>query len=354
MSANANLRSDAVRHQVGLLRFSGAVRNKVIAHLNRVEDDLLTQIRMRAEAGSFTEWRLNKILQDVRDILDEARPETLGILRDELTELARYETDFGERGLLSAIGVEFDITKPTAEQLRSAVLSRPFQGRLLREWVADLDAAQRRGIRDAIRIGFTEGETIDQMVRRIRGTRALQYRDGVTEMTRRQASALVRTAVNHTSSRARDMLYRENGDIIKGVQWVSTLDARTTEICQARDGQVYPLDSGPRPPAHVNCRSTVTPVLRDASEIFGRDVGDLPEGTRASLDGQVAASTTYGEWLRGQPAAVQDEVLGQTKGRLFRDGGLDVRNFVDERTGHVYTLDQLRARDEDAFRRAGI
>lgn len=354
MSVNEDLRDRAIGHQIGLLRFSTAVRNKMVAHLNRVEDDLIRQIRKRADAGSFTEWRLNKILEDVRDILDEARPETYALVRDELVELASYEAGYAEQGLRNALQVEFDITKPTRSQLRAAVLSRPFQGKVLREWVNDLDAAQRRNLRDAIRIGFTEGESIDAIVRRIRGTRALQYRDGIMEATRRHAQTLARTAVNHVSNYARQDLYRENEDILAGWTFVATIDGKTTVQCAALDQRVYKIGEGPMPPRHPNCRSTSAPLLKDASEIFGRDVGKLPEGTRASIDGAIPASTTYGEWLRKQPASVQDEVLGATKGKLFRDGGLDVSRFVEERTGYVYTLDQLRKRDAEAFARAGL
>jgi hypothetical protein len=227
MSANSELRDRAVSHQVYLLRYSGHVRNKVVAHLNRVEDDLLTQIRKRADAGTFTEWRLNKILDDVRSILDEARPETMGIVRDDMLALGGYEADHQARAIQSSVPVELNITKPTSEQIRAGVMSRPFQGKLLREWVDELDGATRRRIRDAVRIGWTEGETIDAMVRRIRGTRAAGYKDGVMEITRRGAQAMVRTAVSHTSNYSRQLLWEENQDIVKGVQWVSTLDNRT-------------------------------------------------------------------------------------------------------------------------------
>lgn len=353
-SANEKLNERATRHQVYLLRYSGSVRNKLIGHLNRVEDDLLAQIRKRADAGTFTEWRLNKILEDVRDILRDAQSDSYGIVRDDLLSFVSYEAEHAEEGLRSALQVDFNITRPAPAQLRAAVLSRPFQGRILREWVTELTDAQRRNVRNAIRIGFTEGESIDAIVRRIRGTRAQQFRDGIFETTRRQAEALVRTAVGHSSNYARQALFEENGDILKGWQFVATIDGRTTLQCASLDGNVYEIGKGPQPPRHVNCRSTSVPVLRDAEEIFGRNVGKLPEGTRASIDGAIPASTTYGKWLRNQPKSVQDEVLGPTKAKLFRDGGMDVSRFVEERTGRVYSLDELRRKDAEAFAAAGF
>jgi SPP1 gp7 family putative phage head morphogenesis protein len=91
------------------------------------------------------------------------------------------------------------------------------------------------------------------MAQRIRGTRKALYRDGIMETTRRGSQAMVRTAVNHTATQSRDLLYKQNEDMIKEVQWISTLDGRTTPQCQDLDGTTWPVNSGPRPPAHINC-----------------------------------------------------------------------------------------------------
>jgi hypothetical protein len=93
----------------------------------------------------------------------------------------------------------------------------------------------------------------------------------------------------------------------------------------------------------------VTKSFRD----LGIDLDEVAEGTRASMDGQVPADLTYGGWLAKQPAAVQDDILGATKGKLFRDGGLTVNRFVD-RVGREYTLDELKRRERGAFRKAGL
>jgi hypothetical protein len=62
---------------------------------------------------------------------------------------------------------------------------------------------------------------------------------------------------------------------------------------------------------------------------------------------------TYGQWLTKQPVESQEDALGVTKAKLFRDGGLTVDSFTN-RNGHIYTLEQLRARDSAAFKRAGL
>jgi hypothetical protein len=138
-----------------------------------------------------------------------------------------------------------------------------------------------------------------------------------------------------------------------------------------------PLDKGPRPPAHPNCRSITTPVLKSWEELAkpgalkpGRGAADIDRlfqknlakqgfsadeisrikrNTRASMNGQVPSDLTYSDWLGRQPQGFQDEVLGPTRGQLFREGGLPLSKFVDEKTGGGFTLDQIRSKNEKAW-----
>src|SRR3546814_15905752 len=52
-----------------------------------------------------------------------------------------------------------------------------------------------------------------------------------------------------------------NADLVKRYRWVSTLDDRTSEICQSLDGTEWPVGEGPLPPILPNCRSRIVPVL---------------------------------------------------------------------------------------------
>ncbi|MGL5392549.1 MAG: hypothetical protein ACRDA8_14455, partial [Shewanella sp.] len=115
--------------------------------------------------------------------------------------------------------------------------------------------------------------------------------------------------------------------------------------CRARDGIVYKFSdkASPKPPAHYNCRSTIT--LKVSSEFDFLDEG----ATRASKDGQVDANLTYYDWLKQQPASFQDEVLGIEKGKIFRNAGLSAEEFrkitVDD-LGRPLTIDEMAARDK--------
>lgn len=344
MSLNEEIMDLQVRHQVGVQRLGSGVLQKLIPILNTADEEIVTQLVKRGADGTFTTRRLEALLQSIREINRDAHVELGRELRAELREVAAYEARYQADLFSRALPIRADIVTPAASTLNAVVTSRPFQGKLLRDALSELESSRARMVRDAIRLGVLEGQTIPQMVQRLRGTRALRYKDGVMNIGRRQAEALVRTAVSHTTSAAREETYLANSDIIKAESWIATLDSRTCVSCQSLDGQEFELGKGPRTPLHYSCRCVRVPVLKSWQEMgFGK--GELPEGTRASMDGQVPASMTYNEWLKKQPAAVQDEALGPTRGKLFREGKVkDVDRFVN-RNGDALTLDELRQRE---------
>ena len=327
----------AVRHRIALGRYSTTVVRKVIAQLNRVEIDLIARLA-RTDNESVSGVRLQLLLNEIRTIQSAGWRVITRQVEADVTELAGSEATFAQslvEHVDPTLSVDVFSPVPPISQIVAAVQARPFQGRILKDWLAGTDESIAARVRDVIRQGFIEGRPTADIVRTLRGTAAAGYKDGVLEGTRRNVEAVVRTALTHTSSVAHEAVYRANADVITGVEWVSVLDNRTTLICISLDGKVFPIDKGPRPPAHFGCRSTTSPHV-------------------GPIDGVPALErTTYAQWLKGQPASVQDDILGPTRGRLYRQGGLTVDRFVD-RAGHTLTLDQLRARDAASFAKAGL
>ncbi|MBX3490894.1 phage minor head protein [Parvibaculum sp.] len=354
MAVNDTIADLQIRHQIGVWRLSSGVIQKLLPILDRADNEIVAKMLARPAAleGSFTSKRLAALLDTIREINHEAHVVAGATMRSELRSIARYEAGFQKSLLESAIPIKWDIVSPSREMLDAVVTSRPFQGRLLREWVSELDGNKARRLRDAIRQGVVQGETIPQIVRRVRGTKALNYRDGIMEIGRRGAEAMVRTAVAHTTSAARDTLYEANSDIIKAEFWVDTLDTRTCPSCRSLSGKEFEIGKGPKTPLHIFCRCVRAPVLKSWKEL-GFDIDELDPGTRASMNGQVPATLNYNSWLKKQPAAIQDEALGPTRGKLFRKGGLDVESFTS-RQGDQLNLDELRAREAGAFAKAGL
>lgn len=359
-TVNEELADAEVSHAIGLQRFSNGVVNRMVALLNRVDADLFAQLMVAIERmppGSFTVQRLDQLLQSVQALNAQVYATLRGDLEGEMVAFVEYEANYEYQLLTNTIPQEVQVVVPvarvSASQVYAAAMARPFQGKLLSEFTRDIEAARMTRIRDAVRIGFVEGETVAQMVRRIRGTRAAGYADGLLETDRRAAEAIVRTSVNHLSNVTRQALYAENEDLVSEWQFLATLDGRTTVTCASLSGKTFPVGKGPQPPRHINCRSTSVPVVKSAWEALGLSKDEIDPGTQASMDGQVAGDLNYSDWLRGKPAAFQDEVLGSTRGKLFRDGKVDIDRFTNDK-GKVYSLDELRRRDAALFERAGV
>ena len=95
-----------------------------------------------------------------------------------------------------------------------------------------------------------------------------------------------------------------------------------------------------RPPLHPNCRSTLRLVTKSWREL-GLDANDIPESTRASMDGQVKDNLNYENWLKSKTTEQQDEVLGKGKAELWRKGIITFRDMLDQ-SGRPLTLKELK------------
>jgi SPP1 gp7 family putative phage head morphogenesis protein len=384
-TANEELFDDVIRHQIGLRRFTSREIREILKLLKQADDDLLDLIQRRLrvlsdgpipETGSRTLERLEALLKEVRELRKKAMAELATKVAQDMRDMSVAEGALEAAVLTQAIPISIELARIPASTLRALVNARPFQGRFLRDWFLGLEQRDRRAVETAIRLGVIEGETTDQIVRRVRGTRANGFKDGALSITRRNAEAITRTAVTHYSNAARNEVWKANSDVIEGLRWTATLDGRTSAVCRGRDGRVFPVDRGPRPPAHVNCRSVMVPIL-DGVGVLGKRPTVVDTRTRArrevdfraearkrgvpiqqvrrewadSVIGRVPAETTYEQFLRRQSKGFQDDVLGDKKGTLFRKGELPLDRFVDG-SGREFGLDELRRREPAAWARA--
>jgi hypothetical protein len=364
-NVNQVIEDEQIAHSVSLEKYKVGVVRRIIALLNRSDADLsaaLASALERLPAESFTVERLELLLDQVRLINTQAYATVAQALQDDLKDLAGYEASWQQALFESAIPdpvqVRFPIASVSAEQAYAAALSRPFQGRLLKDWGKEIAVDRMVKVRNAIRTGYLEGKTTDQIIRSIRGSRATGYADGFLERPRKDLAAVVRTAVSHTAATARDEFNKANDEVIKAERWVSTLDNKTSPMCRIRDqlqytvvthkpiGHKVPWLQGPGK-IHWCCRSTSAAVTKSWKEL-GIGIEEMTPAQRASMDGQVPGNTTYSEWLNRQSDARKIEVLGPVRAQLLKDGKLDLEDFYTP-TGEWMTLDQMRARDAAAF-----
>lgn len=312
-----------VRHAIYIERYKARVARQVKEIIEGISAELYRSIA-DLDFTRMTRRDLDRLLAELRRAVQQGYEPVIEVIDNSLKEFVVYEADWQVEAL-RRIGLVTDLGVPSDSDLWAAMYARPFQGKLLRDWMSGLPSGTARRVRETVRQGYVDGRSAIDIARDIRGTRG---RQGVMDISRRGAEAMVRTAVAHTASAARTRTYADSRVII-GEQWVSVLDHRTSAICRGRDGKIYEKGKGPRPPAHIGCRSTMVPVTRS---------------NRAGLKSR----PTYNDWLTKQPGHVQDDILGKSRGRLFREGGFSVDRFTDA-SGREYTLDELRSKDRAAF-----
>lgn len=355
-SINQKLLDELVAHSIFTDRYGKTVARKIIKmliELDPVIEAHLLKVMGRLDENRFTVKRLQSELKTLRDLLEETYKAMFAALDAEMGDLSEVLGD-KQLALLSNIIPDDALSKVPliaipANQIYSAATAKPFQGRLLKEWADTLAEGNLTKIANAIQAGFLTGQTTQQIVQKVMGTKANKYKDGILEINRRNATMIVRTAVSHYASTARDKMFSENKDYIKGQVWCSTLDTRTSPTCIARDGKEYTLKGEPighdlpylggAGRAHIGCRSTMVPILKSWKEM-GFDFEEMKPSTRSSMDGQVPEDTKYSDWLQRQSFERQVQVLGKERALLIQDGVTVEKMFTDN--GEFLTLEQLK------------
>jgi len=381
-----------IRHQVGLLRYASGLGRRTNALLDDTEADLRGQLRARLRRSGVRSpaqvERMKRLLAEIREIRGQAWDEVDVLFAEEMRELVKAEPKFVDAIVKTVVPVSLKTKIPDARRLSALATTLPFAGENLRQHVRRIRVADLRRLESQVRVGLTQGETIPEISRRLVGTIRLKGRNGVTEVTRKQAISLARTATSAFANAATRQWSLENQGIVDRDLFVATLDSRTTKICASLDGETFPVEqSYPQLPLHFGERSRRIPMvdpepigkrpmnpttrkqlLREYAKANGFEPttrrADLPYGHKGKFDefarrrvremiGRVPAKTSYQTFLERQPAWFQDDYLGKTKGRLFRRGGLELPAFVDER-GLERSLADLAQIEPEAFRRAGL
>ena len=359
MTVNERLRDEALLHKIYLLRTADSITGEMYkAFMTALDEDLVDQIESRigslqGKPSPFQTEKYKKLVEFVRKAGSKHADKMEPWLTDRMEELAKEEVEWQAESIEDTIPIKWELAIPSPQMIHSLITTTPLQGSLLKDWISGWGEGKARRVNQALTLGLGEGQTADQIIRRIRGTKSSNFTDGVLGISRRGAATLVRTASNEFTNKAKDVLFADNDDLVAKWQFVATLDSSTTPICRALDGKVFPLGEGPKPPRHFSCRSVQVPVLKDAEEIFGPNSKikvKQPEFDRPyvlnQMSGKVPATTTYTDWLRRQTSEVQDDILGPLRGQLFREHKLHLDKFVDMNTGALKPVEVVKAEAE--------
>lgn len=368
-TVNEILRDELLTHRVYLTRFEAGVVSRLLSSLSLDDVELTLKLQMVLEdipAGNISVKQLSRRLAAVSEVNRNAVTRFFSELGQILKDFTEYESGFGfdlMKSLLPEVASRKKLLKRVdAGQAYKCTVTQPFLGYTLKEWADKLAEDRFARIVNTVRIGLSRGETATDIARSVRGTKTRNWQDGALNTSRVNASAICYSGFAHAAAVVREQTATVNRHLLKFKQWLSTLDNKTSSPCRIRDALLYALTNEPirhnipwgdgPGRLHFHCRSTYTLVFKSWQEM-GLLPDELSDGEKADLNGEVPEASTYAEWIGRQRASRQDDILGPSRGKLLREGGLKLTSFYTE-DGKWLTLDELRQRDAAAFRRAGL
>lgn len=341
IEADNILADEILSHQINLFRFTAGERSKILGVFVQMQKEL--KAKLQTDLTDFGRARVNKLLKECTATIEgyyKGMNKSIDLEGLAINEAKAAVSAINRIGLNAAI--------PSKATLSAMVSDTLLSGAPLKDWWAKQSDAIAFKFAAQVRQGVAQGESLQEIVNRIMGD-VKKGIPGVMAMSRRDATALVHDSVMKIANDAKLAVYRENADILKGVEQLSTLDSKTSVTCIAYSGAAWDLDGQPINgttlpfdggcPRHVNCRSVLVPITKTYREL-GLDVNEKGAGTRSSDLGQVKASMTFDAFLKRHDVDYQDALLGKGKAQLWRTGKITLTDLLGQ-NGRELTLLEL-------------
>lgn len=337
--------NDLIQHQAYLYRLSSSEvvtllkafdsnTSQMLSQLRDLLDDLSDAEKTALMSGQYT----TNNLKDIQTLIQEWQQKVSTVLLDgfnvSATALAIYEAQYIARKFAD------QVIKADGKALMSQVQNTPLTGgTLVDSLFSKITDDTRLKVENVIRDGINQGQTNQQIMQRIRGTKQFNYQDGLLNQSRNSIDVMVRTARSHVSNVTYVSTFEALG--AKYLKFVSVLDSRTSKICASLDGTIWKVGDPDirKPPLHPHCRSILVGV--DAS---GETIGQRPSDNGKDIK-TVDSNTSFKEWFANQDEKFQRNWLGPARYKLYKDGKYTLDKFVDPLSGQVFTLKELEILD---------
>lgn len=358
-TVNEKLAAEAVRRRIMLLRYGNQEAQDLLGLLRKANPKITAAMLEGIEgmnASNMTPARLRAlsrlVLNETTDVYTAILKRLNGDMEDFGTSEAEYHAVTLRNAIPSAVLklLDTEIKATSWQQVLASVSSRAVMGSTIDQWFnTKLPQELATNLVTSLQQGIIQGIPSTQLVSQVR-------KGGSWANNERNLATVTHTAINFIAADARELTRAANSDLIKERQWLSTLDNKTSTLCIVRDhlrytastpvkpiGHEIPYGAGPGK-LHFRCRSTETWVVKSYREL-GIDIDELPEGTRASMNGEVPASMNYLTWLQEKASPrVQEEVLGVTRADMLRAGKFKASDFYDD--GKMIPLSKLLELDK--------
>lgn len=326
----------------------GFVLRKVNLELTRI----LGKVRYKTLDG-LSKAQLNKLVLELRESQSKIYSEYTETLLGQLKEFMRADLEVNRRAWVTGYieldkEEDFDIVSdkeakrfivetPNADsnplfglasvtgnddRLWSQITNTPIpaNGLYLLPFVKTFANSAQSGVENIIRKAWANRWTVEETLTALIGDGTVtQGTPSQLHRVNAQAASVIHTATAHVGAIV-------GAGVISAIfgryVWVSVMDSRTSEICKSRNLKVYRFGEGPLPPAHIRCRSHVSPVF----------------------DNSAIVAESFYAWAVSQPADVQDDIFGDEDAAALREGRLKAEDIPKYETNRPLTYDEFRSK----------
>lgn len=242
--------------------------------------------RLNAPAYAARISRQQAVLESTRLELARLAPGQVQTITTALTEAAHEGFNRTVFDIQQGFGLGYTFNQVSSGQIEE-VLKQKWSGRHYSKRVWDNTEVLADRVKSVIKQNMITGRSWRRSLDEVN--------DIVKSGGLYSAKRLLQTETAYVANEMEAEAY-EDADIDK-YEFVATLDGRTSQICQEKDGKIYKLkDRKPGvnyPPLHAHCRSTTVAVVE------GFDTSELERRARDPVTGKnvlVPADMKYKDW----------------------------------------------------------
>ena len=120
MGVNDDFAQSEAAHGIGILRRGSRINRDAMAFLEAMERRLVERLS-RVDLTTFNQDRTERLLRQVRKIMDGAYGDMTQAVLDDLRSLAAYEGEFQQGLFQRIVPIDVSLTLPSEAQLWAAV-----------------------------------------------------------------------------------------------------------------------------------------------------------------------------------------------------------------------------------------
>jgi SPP1 gp7 family putative phage head morphogenesis protein len=351
-SASESFRDLLLKHSHYLYKVENGTIQQMLAPYLRAKDEIYSKIvSLEGKiAGKDVPWALQRLraqMAEIDAVLQVAAAEATGILGSVMLNVANHDAAMIQDSLSKTFGtIGVNVTSIPFWQV-DTILNSPLRGESIGEKILWGNSQAVKLMLGELTQSIMQGEDIVRAARRLIDPVRKGLEGAAADVIKRRAMMIARSEILYVSNQVARQIFFNNRDILKGAQYVATLDNRTCLICGAQDGKIFPFlpngdHKGPVLPIHPQCRCIYSPVTKSWEELGDKSLNPniAPENRKNYFAGKpLEAPITYEEWLKGLDDKEVVDILGKKRYALWKSGKIKLSQMAT--STDVLTVDEL-------------